>query len=149
MKVLTIRDYEIKRDNLIYTIKLSEAAMRINNERVESCTAGLSFCAGLNPSKNIHPIEDSVVKKMDAEKKIENAKRELEQLNNQFEESLSLLRDPQMRVVVHLRCVDGADWNEIARATQYSRRQVQRHYEEAVLKLHIQSCKSANKSENI
>ena len=135
MNMMTIREYEIKRDNLLYTIKLNEAAMRISNERAENCTAGLSFDAGLNPSRSIHPTEDCIVKKIDAEKRIENAKRELEQLNNEFEESLSLLGDPQMRVVVHLRCVAGADWNEIARATQDSRRQVQRHYEEAALKL--------------
>ena len=106
------------------------------NDLATKATATLSDMPG-GPNRNIHRLEDVIVKIIDLQNEISEDINDLIATKENINRSISGLDDREERTVLEERYLRGSKWEDIARTCDCSMRQIFRIHDGALKKIEI------------
>lgn len=129
---MTLDEYLDEKKAICDRIKYKEARILYFRTKASSCTMSYGERIGSNPSPNLHPMEDALSEVIDLEKDVERIKVDLEALNDRFRESIHRIGDMRLELVLEMKYIDDATWDEIGYSMHYSRTQLHRFLSKAL-----------------
>jgi DNA-directed RNA polymerase specialized sigma subunit len=84
-----------------------------------------------SPNRNIHKLENEVIKQIEWEEKIQSELNLLEEINS----TIAAVADPTLHTLLVKRYVDGETWEKIATELFISIRQVYRFHDDALAEI--------------
>ena len=110
--------------------------IRALNDLATRASATLSDMPG-SSSRNVHKLEDVIVKIIDLQNEISGDINELIAVKKKINKSISLIDDREERIVLEERYLRNSKWEDIAGACECSMRQVFRIHDGALKKIEI------------
>lgn len=129
---MTLDEYLEEKKSICDRIKYKEARIRYFQQKANACTVSYNEMSGFNATRNMHPMEDAVCEVIDLQEEVKRIRQELSDLNDRFRESISRIGDVRLEMVLEMKYIDDATWDEIGYSMHYSRTQLHRFLSKAL-----------------